>query len=41
MMDVDTGDSLLVTQKPYNMPLRHITLVQREIEPLKKAGIIV
>ena len=36
-----TGDSLPITQKPYTLPLKHTTWVQRELEILEKAGVIV
>ena len=40
-MEIDTGDSLPITQKCYTLPLKHATWVQKELEILKKAGIIV
>ena len=40
-MEIDTGDSPPVSQKPYNLPLKHVEWVQREIETLEKAGVIV
>ena len=40
-MEIDTGDSLLITQKPYTLPLKHATWVQKELEILEKAGVIV
>ena len=40
-MEIDTGDSLPITQKPYTLPLKHATWVQRELEILEKAGVIV
>ena len=39
-MDIDTGDSPLVSSRPYTLPLKHYEWVQREIESLKRAGII-
>ena len=39
--DTDTGDSLPITQKPYTLPLKHTTWIQRELEILEKAGVIV
>ena len=39
-MDIDTGDSPLVCQKPYTLPLKHYNWVQQEIETLEHAGII-
>ena len=38
---IDTGDSLPITQKPYTLPLKHTTWVQRELEILEKASVIV
>ena len=40
-VEIDTGDSLPITQKPYTLPLKHMTWVQRELEILEKAGVIV
>ena len=40
-VDIDTGDSLPITQKPYTLPLKHTAWVQRELEILEKAGVIV
>ena len=40
-MDIDTGDSLLIGQKPYNLPLKHAEWVKRELNILEKAGVIV
>ena len=40
-MEIDTGDSLPITQKPYTLPLKCATWVQRELEILEKAGVIV
>ena len=40
-VEIDTGDSLPITPKPYTLPLKHTEWVQRELEILKKAGIIV
>ena len=40
-MEIDTGDSLLITQKPYTLPLKHAEWVQKELEILEKAGVIV
>ena len=33
-VEIDTGDSLPITQKPYTLPLKHIEWVQRELEIL-------
>ena len=40
-MDIDTGDSPPVCQRPYNLPLKHREWVQKELETLEKAGMIV
>ena len=40
-MDIDTGDSPPICQKPYNLPLKHREWVQKELETLEKAGVIV
>ena len=40
-VEIDTGDSLSITQKPYTLPLKHTKWVQRELEILEKAGVIV
>ena len=40
-MEIDTGDSPLITQKPYTLPLKHAEWVQKELEILEKAGVIV
>ena len=40
-VEIDTGDSLPITQKPYTLPLKHTAWVQRELEILEKAGVIV
>ena len=39
-MDIDTGDSPLVSSRPYTLPLKHYKWVQREIESLECAGVI-
>ena len=39
-MDIDTGDSPHISQKPYNLPLKHADWVQRELATLEKAGVI-
>ena len=39
-MDIDTGDSLPVSSRPYTLPLKHYEWVQREIESLERAGVI-
>ena len=38
-MDIPTGDSPLITQRPYTLALKHLQWVQEEIETLEKAGI--
>ena len=40
-MEIDTGDSLPITQKPYTLPLKHAEWIQKELEILEKAGVIV
>ena len=40
-MEIDTGDSQLITQKPYTLPLKHDLWVEKELEILEKAGVIV
>ena len=40
-VEINTGDSPPITQKPYILPLKHATWVQRELEILEKAGVIV
>ena len=39
-MEIETGDSPPVCQRPYNLPLKHIDWVQKELDTLKKAGVI-
>ena len=39
-MEIETGDSLPVCQRPYNLPLKHIDWVQKELDTLEKAGVI-
>ena len=39
-MDIDTGDSPLVSSRPYTLLLKHYKWVQREIESLECAGVI-
>ena len=39
-VEIDTADSLPITQKPYTLPLKHAAWVQRELEILEKAGVI-
>ena len=40
-MEIDTGDSPPITQKPYTLPLKHGEWVQKELEILEKDGVIV
>ena len=40
-VEINTGDSLPITQKPYTLPLKHATWVQGELEIFEKAGVIV
>ena len=40
-VEIDTGDSLPITHKPYTLPLKHTAWVQRELKILEKAGVIV
>ena len=40
-MDIDTGDSLPICQKPYKLPLKHVEWVKRELNILEKTGVIV
>ena len=40
-MEIDTGNSPPITQKAYTLPLKHATWVQKELEILEKAGVIV
>ena len=37
-MDIDTGDSLPICQKPYNLPLKHREWVQKELKHWKRLG---
>ena len=39
-MDIPTGDSPPITQRPYTLALKHVQWVQEEVEILEKAGII-
>ena len=40
-MEIDMGDIQPITQKPYTLPLKHATWVQKELEILEKAGVMV
>ena len=39
-MDIETGDNLPISQKHYNLSLKHTVWVQKELETLEKAEII-
>ena len=39
-MEIETRDSPPVCQRPYNLPLKHIDWVQKELDTLEKAGVI-
>ena len=39
-MEIKTGDSPPVCQRPYNLPLKHIDWVQKELDTLEKASVI-
>ena len=36
-MEIDIGDSLLITQKPYTLPLKHAAWVQKEYRNIRKS----
>ena len=40
-VEIDTGDSLPITKKSYTLPLKYTAWVQRELDILEKAGVIV
>ncbi|MCG8625040.1 MAG: reverse transcriptase family protein, partial [Proteobacteria bacterium] len=40
-MDIETGDSPPICQKPYNLALKHVEWVQKELQILENAGVIV
>ena len=40
-VEIDTGDNLPIAQKPYTLPLKHTVWVQRELEILENANVIV
>ena len=40
-VEIDTGNSLPITQRPYTLPLKLTEWVQGELEILEKAGVIV
>ena len=35
-MDIDTGNNAEICQRPYNLPLKHASWVQKELELLEK-----
>ena len=39
-MEIETGDSPPVCQRPYNLPLKNIDWAQKELDTLEKAGVI-
>ena len=39
-MEIDTGDSPPISQRHYNLPLKHSDWVQKELDTLEKAGVI-
>ena len=39
-MEIDTEDSPPISQRPYNLPLKHSDWVQRELGTLEKTGVI-
>ena len=39
-MGIDTGDSPPTSQKPYNLPLKHVDWVNRELRILEEVGVI-
>ena len=39
-MEIDTGNSVLLAQSPYTLPLKHYDWVRNKIETLEKAGVI-
>ena len=41
VMDIDTGDSPHISQKPCTLPLTHAGREQKELEMLKEFGVIV
>ena len=40
-MEIETSDSPPITQRPYTLPSKHATWVQKELEILEKVGVIV
>ena len=39
-MEIPTGDNPPISQRPYGLALKHVQLVQDEIETLERAGVI-
>ena len=39
-MEIETGDNPPICQKPYNLALKHVEWVQKELQILEKAGVI-
>ena len=39
-MDIETGDSLPISQKPYNLSLKYTTWVHKELETLKRQELL-
>ena len=39
-MDINAGDSPLVCQRPYNLPLKHTEWVKKELNILEEVGVI-
>ena len=39
-MEIDTGDSPPISQRPYKLPFKHSDWVQKELDTLEKAGVI-
>ena len=39
-MDIDTGDHPPICQRPYNLPLKHLDWVKKELNMLEAAGVI-
>ena len=40
-MDIETGDNSPICQEPYNLALKHVEWVQKELQILENAGVIV
>ena len=39
-MDIDTGESPAVSQRPHTLPLKHHECIKSEIETLEDTGVI-